>query len=42
MGKGFHQTAIFPESETAIAGSVNQSRLAGVALAALEDNVVNE
>jgi hypothetical protein len=41
-GKGFDQAAIFRESETAIAGSVNQCCLPVVMLAALQDNVVNE
>jgi hypothetical protein len=41
-GKGFDKAAIFRESETAIAGSVNQRRLAGVLAATLEDNIVDE
>jgi hypothetical protein len=41
-GKGFDEAAIFGESETAIAGGVNQRCLAGVLAATLEDNIVDE
>ena len=41
-GKGFDEAAIFGESETAIAGSINQRCLAAVLAATLEDNIVDE
>jgi hypothetical protein len=42
MGEGFDKAAIFGESETAIAGSVNQRCLAAVLAATFEDNIVDE
>jgi len=41
-GKGFDEAAIFGESETTVAGSVNQRCLAAVLAATLEDNIVDE
>jgi len=41
-GQGFDEAAIFAESEPATTGHVNQRCLVGVALAALEDNIVDE
>ena len=41
-GKGFDEAAIFGESETAVAGSINQRCLAAVLAATLEDNIVDE
>ena len=41
-GKRFDQAAIFGESETAIAGGVDEGCLGGVALATLKDDIVDE
>ena len=40
--KGFDQAAIFRESQTAIAGGVDQCCLAGVFSAAVENHIVDE
>ena len=41
-GKGFDKAAIFGESKTAIAGSINQRCLVALLAATLEDNFVDE